>query len=155
VNEATAIQDRMSGNHCYGCGADNPLGMQIKSYWDDGETVCRYEPRPEQCAGPTQYVYGGTIASLIDCHCVGTAASNQYRLEGREMGDGEEIWCVTGRLEVDYLAPTPIDRAVELRARIETVSGRKTTVNCTLSSGDTLCAQGRVIAVRVANTWRG
>jgi acyl-CoA thioesterase FadM len=71
------------------------------------------------------------------------------------MGDGEEIWCVTGRLEVDYLAPTPIDRPVELRARIEAVSGRKTTLNCTLSSGDTLCAQGRVIAVRVANTWRG
>jgi acyl-coenzyme A thioesterase PaaI-like protein len=129
--------------------------MQIKSYWEDGETVCRYQPRPEQCAGPTQYLYGGTIASLIDCHCVGTAAANQYRLESREMGDGEEIWCVTGRLEVDYLAPTPIDRPVELRARIEAVSGRKTTVNCTLSSGHTLCAQGRVVAVRVPNSWRG
>jgi acyl-coenzyme A thioesterase PaaI-like protein len=145
----------MKSNHCYGCGADNPLGMQIKSYWEDGETVCRSQPRPEQCAGPTQYLYGGTIASLIDCHCVGTAAANQYRLESREMGDGEEIWCVTGRLEVDYLAPTPIDRPVELRARIEAVSGRKTTVNCTLSSGDTLCAQGRVVAVRVPNSWRG
>lgn len=150
----TAIQDGMHGNHCYGCGADNPLGMQIKSYWEGDETVCSYVPRPEQCAGPTKYLYGGTIASLIDCHSVGTAAANQYRLEGREIGEGEEIWCVTGRLEVDYLAPTPIDRPVELRARIEEVSGRKTTVDCTLSSDGTVCARGRVLAIRVPNSWR-
>ncbi|HEX5789459.1 MAG TPA: PaaI family thioesterase [Woeseiaceae bacterium] len=150
-----AIQDRMRGNYCYGCGADNPLGMQIKSYREGDETVCTYMPRPEQCAGPTQYLYGGTIASLIDCHSVGSAAADHYRQEGREVGEGEEIWCVTGRLEVDYLAPTPIDRPVQLRARIEKVDGRKTTVTCTLTSGDTLCAKGRVIAIRVPNTWRG
>ncbi len=155
MTPTTAIQDRMSGNHCYGCGADNPLGLRIKSYWEDGETVCRYEPRAEQCAGPTHYLYGGTIASLIDCHSVGTAAANQYRLEGREIGEGEEIWCVTGRLEVNYLEPVPIDRPVELRARIEKVSGRRTTVSCSLSSGATLCAKAHVIAVRVPNSWRG
>ena len=105
----TAIQDKLVGNHCYGCGADNPKGMQIKSHWDGKESVCVYEPRPEQCAGPEQYLYGGTIASLIDCHSIGTALANYYRLEGREVGEGEEIWCVTGRLSVDYLAPTPID----------------------------------------------
>lgn len=149
-----AIQDGMHGNHCYGCGADNPLGMQIKSYWEGEETVCSYVPRPEQCAGPTKYLYGGTIASLIDCHSVGTAAANQYRLEGRKIGEGEEIWCVTGRLEIDYLAPTPIDRPVELRARVEDVSGRKTTVACTLTSDGTVCARGRVLAIRVPNSWR-
>ena len=154
MNERIAIQDRMQDNHCYGCGADNPLGMQIKSYRDGEETVCSYQPRPEQCAGPTQYLYGGTIASLIDCHSVGTAAADHYRREGREVGKGEEIWCVTGRLEVDYLAPTPIDRPVQLRARIVEVSGRKTTVSCTLSSGDTLCARGRVVAIRVPPSWR-
>jgi acyl-coenzyme A thioesterase PaaI-like protein len=149
-----AIQDRMQGNRCYGCGADNALGMQIKSYRDGDEMVCTYAPRPEQCAGPAQYLYGGTIASLIDCHSVGTAMAGHYRREGREIGEGEEVWCVTGRLEVDYLAPTPIDRPVNLRARIEEVSGRKTTVTCTLSSGETLCARGRVIAIRVPLSWR-
>ncbi len=154
MTSRVAIQDRMTGNHCYGCGADNPLGMQIKSYWDGDETVCRYSPRPEQCAGPTQYLYGGTIASLIDCHSVGTAIAGHYWREGRQIGEGEDVWCVTGRLEVDYLAPTPIDRPVDLRARIEDVSGRKSTVTCTLSSGDTLCARGRVIAIRVPDSWR-
>ena len=154
MRERIAIQDRMQGNRCYGCGTDNPLGMQIKSYHDGDETVCTYLPRPEQCAGPTQYLYGGTIASLIDCHSVGTAIAGHYRREGREIGAGEEVWCVTGRLEVDYVAPTPIDRPVVLRARIEETSGRKTTVTCALISGDTLCARGRVIAIRVPPSWR-
>lgn len=154
MNESVAIQDRMAGNCCYGCGIDNPLGMQIKSYWDGDETVCHYTPRPEQCAGPTKYLYGGTIASLIDCHSIGTAAANYHRLEGREIGEGEEIWCVTGRLEIDYLAPTPIDREVVLRARVESVSGRKTTIICTLSSAGTVCATARALAVRVPDSWR-
>ncbi len=149
-----AIQDRMPHNHCYGCGADNPDGMQIKSHWDGDETVCTYTPRPEQSAGPLQYLYGGTIASLIDCHCVGTAIANYYRREGREVGDGEAIWCVTGRLTVNYLAPTPIDRDVTLRAAIGECHEKKTIVKCRCFSGDTLTAEGEVIAVRVPPAWR-
>ena len=150
----TAVQDRLKGNHCYGCGADNDKGLQIKSHWQDDECVCRYTPRPEQCAGPLQYVYGGTIASLIDCHSVGTALSNYYRLEGREIGEDPEIWCVTGRLTVNYLAPTPIDHEIELRSRIEEVGERKTRVRTRVFSGDTQTAEGEVIAVRVSDTWR-
>ncbi len=150
----TAFQDRMIGNHCFGCGADNPLGMQIKSRWDGDESVCVYAPRPEQSAGPEQYLYGGTIASLIDCHCIGTAMANYYRREGREIGEGEEIWCVTGRLSVNYLAPTPIDRDVTLRATIEKATDKKTVLKCRFYSGDTQTAEGDVIAVRVPPTWR-
>ncbi len=149
-----AIQDGLAGNHCYGCGIENPKGMQIKSHWHGDESVCVYTPKPEQSAGPTRYLYGGTIASLIDCHCVGTAMSNYYRREGREVGEGEEIWCVTGRLTVSYLAPTPIDRDVTLRARIEDVTDKKTTLKCGFYSGDTLTAEGEVIAIRVSSSWR-
>ncbi|MDH5454645.1 MAG: PaaI family thioesterase [Gammaproteobacteria bacterium] len=150
----TAIQDQLPHNHCYGCGADNPAGMRIKSHWQGDETVCTYTPRPEQCAGPEQYLYGGTIASLIDCHCVGTALSNYYRLAGREPGEGEEIWCVTANLNVDYIAPTPIDRDVTLRATIEECGERKTRVRCRVYSGGTQTAEGTVIAVRVPGDWR-
>ena len=34
-----AFQDTVPDNHCYGCGPENPKGMQIKSYWDGDETV--------------------------------------------------------------------------------------------------------------------
>ena len=150
----TAIQDQMPDNHCYGCGSENPQGMQIKSYWEGAESVCRYRPKPEQCAGPLQYVYGGIIASLIDCHSVCTATSNYYRKEGRETGAPPEIWCVTGRLTVNYLAPTPIDQEIELRATIEECGDRKTIVKCRVYSDGTQTAEGEVIAVRVPDSWR-
>ncbi len=150
----TAIQDQLPNNHCYGCGADNAHGLQIKSHWQDDECVCRYTPRPEQCAGPLQYVYGGLIASLIDCHSNCAAMSNYYRLEGREIGSSPEIWCVTGRLTVNYLAPTPIDTEIELRATLEEVGERKTVVKSRVYSGNTLTAEGEMIAVRVPQSWR-
>ena len=83
----TAIQDKLVGNHCYGCGADNPRGMQIKSHWDGETSVCTYSPKPQQCAGPTTILYGGLIASLIDCHSVGTAIAHFYNSEGRGVGE--------------------------------------------------------------------
>lgn len=150
----TAIQDRIADNHCYGCGTENPDGMQIKSHWQGDESVCVYTPRPNQCAGPVDYLYGGTIASLIDCHCVGTAMGNYYRREGREVGEGEQIWCVTGSLSVNYLAPTPIDRDVTLRATIEEADDKKTRLRCRFYSGDLQTAEGEVIAVRVPLSWR-
>jgi hypothetical protein len=36
----TAIQDRLVGNYCYGCGTENPDGMHIKSHWQGDECVC-------------------------------------------------------------------------------------------------------------------
>jgi acyl-coenzyme A thioesterase PaaI-like protein len=151
---AIPIQDRIPHNHCYGCGPENPDGMQIKSHWDGKESVCTYIPRPEQCAGPTGYLYGGTIASLIDCHCVCTSIANYYQLDDREIGEGPAIWCVTGGLEVRYLKPTRIDHPVELRATIEECSKKKTVLACTLSSDGTVTAEGKVVAIRVPAEWR-
>ena len=60
-------------SYCYGCGRLNERGLQIKSYWEGETAVCRYQPRDEHMALPG-FVYGGLIASLIDCHGTGTAA---------------------------------------------------------------------------------
>ena len=150
----TAIQDKMPDNNCYGCGPDNPAGMRIKSHWEGDESVCRYMPKPEQCAGPPQFVYGGTIASLIDCHSVCTATANYYRQEGRDVGEAPEIWCVTGRLTVNYLVPTPIDKEIELRATIAECGEKKTIVKCRVYSDGVQVADGEVVAIRVADSWR-
>jgi acyl-coenzyme A thioesterase PaaI-like protein len=150
----TAIQDNLKDNHCYGCGADNPLGMQIKSHWDGEVSTCTFVPRPEQSAGPTHLFYGGAIASLIDCHSVGTAIANYYDLEKRDIGTDPQIWCVTGRLTVNYLKPTPIDQPIELRAVIKECTEKKTILECTVSSDGEITAQGEVIAIRVPYSWR-
>jgi acyl-CoA thioesterase FadM len=76
-----------------------------------------------------------------------------YQRGGWEGGLGEPIWFATGRLEVDYKRPVRIDREVTLKADIVEVAEKKTILSCVLLSGDEVCAEGRVIAVRVPNEW--
>jgi acyl-coenzyme A thioesterase PaaI-like protein len=135
-------------SHCYGCGRLNEHGLQIKSYWDGDETVCTFEPRAYHIAIPG-YVYGGLIASLIDCHGTGTAAAAAYRAEGREMDSEPPLRFLTASLHVDYLRPTPLGVALEVRARVKEVKGRKVVVTATLLAGGEMCARGEVVAVQV------
>ena len=135
-------------SHCYGCGRLNEDGLHIKSYWDGDETVCTYTPRPYHIALPG-YVYGGLIASLIDCHCTGTASAAAYRAAGREMGTQPPIRFVTGSLHVDYVRPTPLGVPLEVRARVKEIKGRKVVMTATLSADGQVCARGEVVAIQM------
>ncbi len=145
-----AFQDYYPDNvsHCYGCGRLNEHGLQIKSYWDGDEAVCAFQPRPYHTAVPG-YVYGGLIASLIDCHATGTAAAAAYRAEGRAMDTEPAHRFVTASLHVDYLRPTPIGGPLQLRARVKEIKGRKVVVSVTLSAGGEVCARGEVVTVEM------
>lgn len=135
-------------SHCYGCGRLNEHGLQIKSYWDGDESVCRFEPKPYHTAIPG-YVYGGLIASLIDCHSTGTAAAAAYRAQGRAMDTLPPLRFVTGSLKVDYVRPTPIGVPLEVRATVKEIKGRKVVVAATLSANGEVCARGEVVAVQM------
>jgi acyl-coenzyme A thioesterase PaaI-like protein len=135
-------------SYCYGCGRLNEHGLQIKSYWDAGETVCIFQPRPYHIAIPG-YVYGGLIASLIDCHGTGTAAAAAYRLEGRPMDSEPPLRFLTASLHVDYLKPTPLGVPLEVRGQIKEVKGRKVVVVATVSANGEVTARGEVVAVQV------
>lgn len=141
-------------SHCYGCGRLNPDGLQIKSRWDGDETVCTFEPRSCHTAIPG-YVYGGLIASLIDCHATGTAAAAAYRAQGRSMDSEPPLRFVTASLHVDYHRPTPIGVPLEIRGRVEEVKGRKVAVSATLSANGDVCASGRVVCVLMPEGVRG
>lgn len=136
---------------CYGCGQQNEKGHQLRSYWDGDETVAVYQPRPEHMAIPG-YVYGGLIASLIDCHGTGSAAAAAHRAEGREMGTEPALRFVTASLQVSYLRPTPLGPPLEIRGTIEEVKGRKVVVKAALSAEGTVCATGEVIAVQMPDS---
>lgn len=134
--------------HCYGCGRLNEHGHQLKSYWDGDETVAHFTPAPYHIAIPG-YVYGGLIASLIDCHGTGTAAAAAYREAGRGLDTEPPFRFVTASLHVDYLRPTPLGVELEIRGAIEEVTGRKVVVSETVSAEGVICARGRVVAVQM------
>jgi acyl-coenzyme A thioesterase PaaI-like protein len=134
---------------CYGCGRNNAAGLHIQTFMDGAEGIAHFTPRPEHSAFPG-VVYGGLLASLIDCHSMGTAIATLYQREQRMPGIAPEITCVTGQLNVSYLKPTPLGVELLLRARVDSVEGRKVRVFTSVYAGDVETARGDVIAVQVA-----
>lgn len=145
-----AIQDYYPEelSYCYGCGRLNEYGHQIKSFWDNDETIAHFMPKPYHIAIPN-YVYGGLIASLIDCHGTGSAALASYKAEKREPDTLPAFRFVTASLQVDYLRPTPLGVELELRGKIIEIKGRKVITEITVSANQEICAKGKVIAVQM------
>ena len=151
-----AFQDYYPDNvaHCYGCGRLNGHGYRIKTYWEKDETVTRFLPEPFHTAIPG-YVYGGLIASLIDCHGTGTAAAAMYRAEERAMDSEPPFRFVTASLQVDFLKPTPLRGELEIRGRVKEVNGRKVIVEATVYAEGVATARGKVVAVQMPETFLG
>lgn len=134
--------------HCHGCGRLNPHGLQVKTRWEGEETVTRFTPHPEHVAVPG-FVYGGLIASLVDCHAMATASAATERAAGRRIGEREAPRFVTGSLHVDYLLPTPLGPELVVRGRVKSVSGRRVMVDVTVAAGADVTARGEVMAVLI------
>jgi acyl-coenzyme A thioesterase PaaI-like protein len=148
------IQNLVRDNVCWGCGADNPDGLQLKSTWDGTRAVATWSPQPRFAAGPPHVLNGGIIATLIDCHGVCTAMADAYDQAGRVIGDAPELWFATSSLSVDYLRPTGLAEPVTLSAHVTQRAHRVTTVECTLSSAGKLRASAVVQATMVGAKWR-
>jgi acyl-coenzyme A thioesterase PaaI-like protein len=133
---------------CYGCGRLNEHGLQVKSFWDGDEAVCTFTPSPYHTAIPG-LVYGGLLASLIDCHSTGTAAAASYKAQGRPMDSEPALRFLTASLHVDYLKPTPAGVPLQLRSTVKELKGRKVVVSTALSANGVVCARGEVVAVQM------
>lgn len=147
-DDGRPLQDRLPA-HCFGCGTLNERGLHIKSRWDGGDFVCTWQPGAEHIGFPG-YVYGGTIASVIDCHAIWASISAHCRDAGHDMNGGPPPFSVvTGKLSVNYLKPALVTQALELRARIIEHGERKTVVACSVRQGPVECATAEVVTVRV------
>jgi len=149
----TAIQDSYPEDfsRCYGCGRLNPAGLRVRSVREGEEMVCRFTPGPDHLSVPG-FVYGGLLASLVDCHAMGTAADAALRAEGVEPGAGPAPRYVTASLRVDFLRPTPHGPEIEVRARAREVKGRKVVVDARVLVRGEECVRGEVVAVRMPET---
>ena len=134
-------------SHCYGCGRLNSHGLHVKSEWIEGEAIARFRPAPYHMALPG-FVYGGLIASLIDCHAMATAAGASMVVTGANPGRDPTPRFVTASLRVDFLRPTPLGPELFLRASPVEVGERKIVVSVSLAVEGVECARSTVIAVR-------
>ena len=145
-----AIQDLYPDDfaHCFGCGRHNAAGHQLKSFVDGEEVVAHFLPAPHHISVPG-FVYGGLLASLVDCHAMATAAAAAERAAGRQIGEAPAPRYVTASLHVEYLKPTPLGVELEIRSRVKERSDRKAIVAVTVSAAGVATVRGEVVAVRM------
>ena len=139
-------------SHCYGCGSLNEHGYRIKTFWEGDESVTRFSPKSFHTAIPG-FVYGGLLASLIDCHSTGTAAAAMYRVEKREMDSLPSFRFVTGSLQVSYLKPTPLGPELVIRGRVQEIKGRKVIIESTVLVDGVATVRGEVVAIQMPDNF--
>jgi len=155
MEQVLAFQDYYPEDlsHCYGCGSHNEQGYQLKSYWDGEETVARITPKPWHTAIPG-FVYGGFLASILDCHGTGTAAAASYKAENRQPDTLPAFRYVTASLQVNYHKPTPIGTELILRGRVLEVKGRKVIVQAEIYALGEKTVSGEIVCVQMPDSFR-
>ncbi len=150
-----AIQDEYPEDFawCYGCGRLNEKGHHLRTGWEGNKTVTIFNPEPEHIALPG-FVYGGIIASLIDCHGTGSASLALHRKNGYEVGEGEEPpRFVTASLKVDFIRPTPHGVPLKAIGTVEEIHPKRFKVETEVYANNVLCARGEVVAVIMPSTF--
>jgi acyl-coenzyme A thioesterase PaaI-like protein len=123
---------------CFGCGQANLFGLQLElARRPYGGVEGRFFVKQDH-QGPPGYAHGGVLAAALDeamallVHAEGTLA-------------------VTGRLEIDLLAPVPVGTFVGLSASVEGREERKLRLAAEASGEDgAKVASARGTFVRVS-----
>lgn len=120
---------------CFGCGAANDKGLNLRSFAEGDHLVAEWMPNPEHQAFPG-VLNGGIIGTLLDCHSNWTASWSL--MQARR---GDEMPCtVTAEYTVHLLRPTPVDGPVHLYGKAVHIEGNRVRVEARLTAGDKTCA---------------
>ncbi|MDR7078229.1 acyl-coenzyme A thioesterase PaaI-like protein [Neobacillus niacini] len=150
-----AIQDDYPEDFawCYGCGRLNHEGHHFRTGWIGEKTVTIYSPEPKHIAVPG-FVYGGVVASLIDCHGTGSASLALHKKNGHHAGEAAEPpRFVTASLNVEFVKPTPHGIPLKAIGVVHEIHPKKFRIETEVSANDELCARGEVIAVVMPSTF--
>lgn len=135
-----------SDHACFGCGAQNPIGLRLRFATDDRGVSAAFVPATEH-QGFEGVVHGGIISSVLDeAMAWATAAAG--------------IWAVTGEMRVRFRQPVQVGDATRVQARVDETRGRIVKVSAELVREDdgapVANATGTFVrvAAEVEETWR-
>lgn len=151
MSKEIPLQDQLHRDapirHCYGCGADNPNGLHIKSFLEGDEAVGKWQAKPHHCSYPG-FLNGGVACTLIDCHSAWTAFALECRDRGLDLGaEPEPASGWTRALSVEFVKATPLDAEITLRARVVKKGRTSRTVTCSLYANGEECVRGEAVIV--------
>ncbi|MBM3301070.1 MAG: PaaI family thioesterase [Deltaproteobacteria bacterium] len=150
MSDAVPLQDQLIHDapirNCYGCGADNPKGFQIKSRLEGDEGICQWRPQQHHCSYPG-YLNGGVACTLIDCHSVWTAFALECRDRGADLDEPDLPTGWTKTLNVEFLKPARLDAELVVRARVIRKGRTSRTIACSIYVNGEEHVRAEVIAV--------
>ncbi|MBN2500409.1 MAG: PaaI family thioesterase [Anaerolineales bacterium] len=120
---------------CFVCGSQNPHSMGIRWYVNAAGEIHTKVTLTEAQQGPPGHAHGGATAAILD-EAMGAAVWSA----------GHRVLSVN--LNIDYKAPVPLDKEVEITARISGKGERSvhTTAELCLANGK-VAVNGRGIYV--------
>lgn len=120
---------RADYGHCFGCGPDNAIGLNIDDFVREGDSVrASFVPRPEY-RGFHDVLHGGVIATALDEILAWTSILVVGSM------------AVTAKLELKFRSPAPADAEYQLVGRLLEERGRRLLMDARCSVGDTLIAE--------------
>lgn len=120
---------------CVVSGPANPMGVAITAHREGDEAVATVALGAAFEGAPGR-AHGGIVAAVFD-DVLGFVLSML------------ETPAFTGRLSVSYLAPTPLGRALEFRARLVGREGRKITIEGEARDGETCFARAEGLFISI------
>jgi acyl-coenzyme A thioesterase PaaI-like protein len=121
---------------CFGCGQANLFGLQLELVRSAGGVEGRFFVKQDH-QGPPGVAHGGVIAAALD-------EAMALLLQGQGTA------AMTGRLEVELLAPAPVGAFVTVRAELLESRDRRLVLNADAEvEGETV---GRAKGVFVRST---
>ena len=113
-----------SDNSCFGCGADNPLGLKLTFHGDPdkGTAWTEFLP-PHFLEGGANMMHGGFIALLLD-----EVSSKVLSMQGKRG--------VTRNIEVSFEKPVNLSGPIRLEAKLIDHDGRKHFIDAMILNPD-------------------
>src|SRR3954447_6500689 len=120
MNPGSATERLSHHDLCFGCGQANLFGLQLElERRAEGGVAGRFFVKQDH-QGPPGYAHGGVIATALD---------EAMSLLVHERGQ----LALTGRLEVDLLAPAAVGTYVLVEADADGASGRRIEIEAAAS----------------------
>ncbi len=104
------MKKQENSRYCFMCGLENPIGLKLSFYADDGRVMTTFTP-DETHQGYPGTLHGGIICALLD------------ETIGRTLVE-KELWAMTAELNVRFRRPIPLHEPVTVYGEIDRLRSR-------------------------------
>ncbi len=143
VPEGLSIQELYNPRGlCFGCGALNEQGLQLKSFPRDGGIHAEWLPAPHHDDGSGSLSHG-VIGALLGCHAA-AAISHEVLLNSEFPGKVRDAHSYISSVRIEFHRPVSIANACLLEAKTIRKSKSAVLVQTLLSTIGRLSAEAEV-----------